>query len=124
MRDGNDDPGNNIRDLGINNLDAMQQANATERAAFELRKIREALEKDRVLNEANQAAASAAQANTQDGRAKKVTARILLVVSVLIGLASTVASNTMPIEWRAYLWISWPVLVVLVLVSIVLLRWQ
>ncbi len=67
---------------------------------------------------------TATQAVTQGRRTKKVTATILILVGVLISIATDAASNSMPLEWKPYLWISWPILGVLVLISIVLLRWQ
>lgn len=69
-------------------------------------------------------AAISTHAETQSGRAKKITAAALIIIGVLIGILTNVASNTLPIEWKPFLWISWPLIGVLVLISIILLRWQ
>lgn len=75
---------------------------------------------------ANQAASE--QNNTRQATTKHWSTRLiaiaLIVLGVLIALVINVASSTLPKEWEPYLWLSWPLLGVLVMLSIFLVHRQ
>jgi hypothetical protein len=56
-------------------------------------------------------------------RSVKVVAIVLPFLGVLIMLVANVASTTLPKEWTPYLWLSWPLLGVLVSIDVILV-WQ
>jgi hypothetical protein len=53
--------------------------------------------------------------------AKKAIGIVLLVLSVFIMITVNVATQTLPEGFRPYLWLSWPLLLILVVISIFLL---
>jgi hypothetical protein len=87
---------------------------------------------------ANHAAASTADAQSEQVKSKddskgqhlkmqwsvKIIGKALFVLAVLIPLVSNIASNTLPEEWKPYLWLSWPLLVILVILGAILSRWH
>ena len=55
------------------------------------------------------------------GKAKKFIIPILLLfLGNLIEIFTNVASSILPSAWQSYLWVSWPILVVLIVIYIVL----
>ncbi len=103
------------------------------------RTLREVVESIKALNEdrlnkplkiptANQAMAMQTPAPTFAPKTAKWSVRIvsiaLSILGVAIVLVSNVASNTLPEEWKPYLWLSWPLLAVLLLLAAILSRWQ
>ena len=56
--------------------------------------------------------------------AKDGIAVALLIVGVLITLVANIATNSIPKKFGPYLWVSWPLLIVLIIVSILLLLKQ
>jgi hypothetical protein len=49
---------------------------------------------------------------------------LAMIVSLLGGIISNVAANTLPADWVPYLWIAWPAFGIFLLLSIALLIWQ
>ncbi len=64
------------------------------------------------------------QNDTHQATTKQRSARLialgLIVLEVLIALATNVASSTVPKDWEPYLWLSWPLLGVLVILTLLL----
>lgn len=53
-------------------------------------------------------------------RSARIIAALLFLLGVSVALVTNVASNTLPKEWEPYLWLSWPLLLVLVVISLIL----
>jgi len=59
------------------------------------------------------------------GKSKRYTIPILsLILGILVAIVSNVASSMWPPAFQPYLWLSWPLLVILTVISIVLLLKQ
>jgi hypothetical protein len=61
---------------------------------------------------------------TTKQRSAQLIAIVPFLLGVLIALVTNVASSTLPKEWEPYLWLSWPLLGVLVMLSIFLVLRQ
>lgn len=55
------------------------------------------------------------------GRNKnKLLAIVIFILGIIIALVTNIASNTLPVEIKAYLWLSWPLLILLTITAIFL----
>jgi tetratricopeptide (TPR) repeat protein len=49
---------------------------------------------------------------------------LAMIVSLLGGIATNVASSALPESWTPYLWLAWPIFIVFLVISIAVLIWQ
>jgi hypothetical protein len=59
------------------------------------------------------------RSNGSQGRSKAISFA-LFVVTLIVGIVSSIASNILPPEFTPFLWLSWPLLAILVIISILL----